>query len=646
MHKLIISFFLLFALTHGTFSQTGGQKPNVLLIMIDDLNDWTGFLGGHPNAVTPNMDELASKSISFLNAHCPAPICNPSRTAILSGVAPYVSGVYQNGDVWNKSEPLKNIKNLPLHFRENGYYTMMGGKIFHSQPPDIKNAFDEMEGRMGGQNFDLMSPDFTYPFSGYYGVHNFALHWGPLDSTDAETLSDNKIEAWAKDKLNQRYDKPFFLAVGFHRPHEPLTAPRKYFELFKDDEVELPLINENDLDDIPNMGKQIAVAGYQELQGGFYKQISERGLLKTIVKSYLASTTYVDAKIGNVLEALDKTPYRDNTIIILASDNGWSLGEQTHFKKWSIWEATTRVPFIIYVPGMRSNGKASTASVNLLDLYPTLVDLCKLPTPKHTLDGQSLLPLLRNPDKKREQPSITTYGQNVHAIRDEQWRYIQYSDGTEELYDHMNDPNEWKNLATLPEHRKTKTALAKWLPKTNIMAVQTDHNFPVRLTPKEYAKEFVAITTKLVNRPIHIKASIGPEFSNGVILSHGSQFAGYSLYIKNGFLNFAIMDVPSPLRWDNLFPSRTIVTSTKKLPIKKLEVEAILAADGAIGLWVDGEHIGSGEAKTLSIHPAGRMLLGQSSVSTVPIGDYTPPFRFQGIINEVIVDNAIKLSIK
>ncbi len=639
---LIGLFFRFFQYADGSAQENENEQPNVLLILIDDLNDWTGVLNGHPNALTPNIDRLAENGILFTNAHCVVPKCNPSRTSLLSGVAPHRSGVYQNWDPWSGSEVLRDADHLPMLFKKNGYHTMMGGKVFHGRPRNIglDQAVDEELGHTGGINSRIISRDYTYPFAGLAGRWNYAVHWGPLDDPDASQLSDQKTEAWAIERLNQRYDQPFFLAVGFYRPHTPLTAPREFFERFKQEEVYLPVINEDDLDDVPRMGREIALTGYGEIQNSLYKQAKDRGVLRDIVKGYLAAGTYVDAKIGNVLKALEESPYKDNTIVILASDHGWSVGEQTHIRKSVLWEATTRVPLIIYVPGMESKGKRSNAGVTLLDIYPTLVDLCGFPPPDHDLDGLSLLPLLEDPENTRwERPAMTTYGRNNHALRSERWRYIRYADGTEELYDHFNDPGEWHNVAGLQENQKTKKSLAKWFPEINVPALNTDHEFPVRLTPGDNSRAFKMLTTKFVNHPISIKATIGPEIGDGIIVCQGSQFAGYSLYVLNGRLCFSIMDVPSPLWWDNLYPTRTIVTSVNRLPEKKQEIEARLAKNGEVVLYANGEKIGSGMAKTLSIHPAGVMTLGEAPERFVPAGNYDPPFKFRGDIEEVIVDN-------
>jgi arylsulfatase A-like enzyme len=638
MKANVTILLLFFIFSKDGIAQQGTKRPNVLLIMVDDLNDWVGCMNGHPNALTPNIDRLAEQGMLFTNAHAAAPICSPSRTALLSGVAPYRSGVYMNADGWHMSKELAGIDFLPLHFRNNGYHTMMGGKIFHSRPVNLDEAFDENVGNFGGINANLVSKEYTYPFEELYGIYHYAAHWGPLDKPESDQLSDQKIAAWAIEKLDQHYEKPFFLSVGFYRPHVPLTAPREFYDRFKNEKTHFPPIKEHDLDDVPFLGQQIALGGYQETQNGHYKQFTERGLQMDYILNYLASTSFVDAKIGSVLDALGNSQYKDNTVVILVSDNGWSLGQQTHFEKWTLWETTTKVPLIVRYPGMSNQGKKSASPVNLLDIFPTLISMCGLPLPDHTLDGQSLVPLLENPDIVSEKPSIITLGQGNHSARDQHWRYIRYADGSEELYNHRKDPSEWNNLAGKKQYKKTIQALAKWLPKENAMAVNTDHDFPIRLTPADNLRNFNSPVARMINQPIAIKATIGPKITDGIIVAHGSQFTGYALYVKDGKLKFSVMNVPTPIRWDNLFPYRNIIETRDKLPQDIVKVKATLAKNGEIALWINDEQVANGMASTLVMNPNGFMMLGEAHKDYVPVGDYKPPFKFEGEIEEVMID--------
>ncbi|MFW6371131.1 MAG: sulfatase [Bacteroidota bacterium] len=646
IRKTLVSLFIVLLVKQTVLSQNlNSGKPNVLFILVDDLNDWVGCLNGHPNALTPNIDRLANEGLLFTNAHCDAPICCPSRTSLISGVAPYKTGVYQNNDHWQDAEVLDNINDMPRHFQQNGYKTLGVGKLYHhkSWPEDWETTFDEYGGRLGAHNLRLYSPEYTYPWEGIKGSSNFAFHWGPIDYPEAEQLSDIKLASWAVERLNQKHSKPFYLMVGFHSPHIPFTSPREFHERFKNEEVLLPAFKENDADDMPLLGRQFAFAGRADMQNGIYKQVKERGLHQEIVKNYLAAVTYVDAQIGKVLDALENSPYKKNTMIILTSDHGWSLGQQTHFKKFALWESVTRVPFIVYLPAMKDKGVKTNAGVTLMDIYPTLVDYCQLPDPGHQLDGKSLRPLLDNPGTTWERAAVTTLGQNNRAVCNGRWKYIRYMDGSEELYDLVNDPHEWYNVAGLPRHEDVKDKLARYLSENDVPAVSSDNALPVKLKPEEPSKDFVMMTNKFIGKPISIKADINSREGNGIIVTLESYFAGFSLYVADDKLLFSVMDVPVPLKWNTLYPERTIIESSKPLPKGKLKIETRLSEDGQVTMYANGEKIGEGQAKTLSLHPAGVMTLGNRIENYEPAGYYPSnfgyPVKFEGDIEEVIVDN-------
>ncbi|MDG2254817.1 MAG: sulfatase-like hydrolase/transferase [Opitutaceae bacterium] len=614
------------------------SNPNILFIAVDDMNDWVGCLNGHPDAITPNIDRLAARGTLFTNGHTAAPVCNPSRAAFLSGRGPWTTGVYHNGDNWDQSPALRESVLLPRHFRDHGYRVMMGGKLYHGGPKMTKDIAHEDAGRMGAQSFTVIADDFPYPFKDLSGVHNFAVHWGGLEDEEAAQLSDPKIAAWASKRLAQTYDDPFFLMVGFHRPHTPLTSPKEFWDQFDREKLTLPPLNPNDLDDMPWMGKQVAIAGFQGMEGGHYKQITERGHHRDVLKGYLAACAFVDAQIGKVLDALDASPHRDNTIVVLFSDHGWGVGERYHFKKWGLWDDTTRVPFIIHAPYLTAPGSQTDAGVTLLDLYPTLVDLSGIDSPRHPLDGRSLRSLLKNPEARWTRPALTTYGPNNHALRTSRWRYIRWADGSEELYDHENDPNEWRNVASDASNDAIKTRLAKYFPKNNRPAIASDHASPITLTTEDGPLKFSAVQPSFVGQPITIRATIGPNLSDGVVLQHGGQYCGYALYVQNGKPAFAIMDVPRPLKWNTLIPKRAILISEHTLtPGKKYHLEARIQKNGTTTLTVDGSEVARGQAQTLSIHPAGVMQLGAVPDKHIPVGNYEPPFPFDGDIDSVTV---------
>jgi arylsulfatase A-like enzyme len=422
--------------------------PNVLFLAVDDLNDWVGCLGKRADVQTPNIDKLAKRGVLFTRAYCPAPACNPSRTAIMTGLRPSTTGVYHNNQPWRPV--LRDAVTLPQHFIKNGYIAQGGGKIFH-------NAFNDMPSwqhweKVGGSP----SPE-KLPFNGIPNTAHF--DWGPVSAKD-EDMGDYKTASWACDFLAKKHDKPFFLAVGMIRPHLPFFAPQKYFDLYPLDKIELPKTLATDLDDIPAPGLKMA------RPDGDHAKVVKADQWKKAVQAYLACITFADAQLGRVLDALEKSPHKSNTIVVLWSDHGWHLGEKQHWRKFALWEEATRVTFIVSAPGVTTPGTKCERTVNLLDLYPTLAELCGLPK-KDGLDAVSLVPLLKDPKAAWDRPAITTHGRNNHAVRTEKWRYIRYADGSEELYDHAADPLEWKNLAKDPATEKVRKELAGHLPKVN-----------------------------------------------------------------------------------------------------------------------------------------------------------------------------------
>ncbi|MCS7237669.1 MAG: sulfatase [Thermoguttaceae bacterium] len=429
-------------------SQPAAGKPNILFIAIDDLNDWTGFLGGHPQAQTPHLDGLAKRGMVFTRAYCAAPACNPSRTAILTGIMPASSGVYHNNNPWRPQLP--EAVTLFQHFRQHNYKVFGGGKLFHGPFNDVL-SWEMYWARPG----DPMPPG--RPLNGIPNAAQF--DWGPLDVDDG-AMGDAKLTDWAIWFLQQEHDRPFFLAVGYIRPHLPWYVPRPYFERFPLANVILPRVKENDLDDIPPLGRKIA-----NPQGDHARVLATNNWHRA-VQGYLASIAFVDYQVGRLLQAFYQSPYVDNTIVVLWGDHGWHLGQKQHWRKFALWEEATRVPLIIVVPGLTKPGSRCGRTVNLADLYPTLCELAGLPIPPQ-VETRSLVPLLKDPEHPWDRPAITTHGYMNHAVRSEQYRYIRYSDGSEELYDHEVDPLEWTNLANDPKYQQIKDELAKWLPQVN-----------------------------------------------------------------------------------------------------------------------------------------------------------------------------------
>ncbi len=421
------------------------EKPNILFIAIDDLNDWIGALGKRTDVKTPNLDRLAARGVLFTKAYCAAPACNPSRAALMSGKRPSTTGVYHNDQPWRPV--MKDTVTLSQHFMESGYRVEGGGKIFHNSYNDLASW----------QKW-VKNPGFPSPKArAMQGTGHF--DWGAHEEGD-DKMGDTKVVDWGISFLKEKQVKPFFLAVGMIRPHLPFYAPQKYFDMYPLDKVQTPKVIENDLADVPPAGVKIAKPE------GDHKKVVEAGEWKHAVQSYLACITYVDGQIGRLIDALDASPYAKNTIIVLWSDHGWHLGEKEHWRKFALWEEASRVVFMVVAPGVTKPKQECGRPVNLLDIYPTMIDLCGLPK-RDGIEGNSLMPLLKNAKAQWEAPSITTHGRNNHGIRTERWRYIHYADGSEELYDHDNDPLEWKNLAKDPKFASVKADLIKYLPAIN-----------------------------------------------------------------------------------------------------------------------------------------------------------------------------------
>ncbi|MCC7341463.1 MAG: sulfatase [Bryobacterales bacterium] len=434
------------------------NRRNVLFISIDDLNDWVGCLGGHPQTRTPNLDRLASTGVLFSNAHCAAPLCNPSRAALMFGVRPSTSGVYSNDEPYRKSPVLENALSIPQTLRGAGYKVMGAGKIYHGNYPDPQSWDDYWPSQQRNQPPSPVPA--VRPANGIQGTGN--VDWAPLDNGDEE-MGDYGVADWTIQQLARKTNDPRFLACGIYKPHLPWYVPKKYFDLFPLDSIELPAVNPNDLDDIPPAGVKIASSNKD------HQRITGAHAWKAAVRAYLASIAFADAQVGRVLRALETGPNAGAFDIVLWSDHGWHLGEKLHWRKFTLWEEATRNVLMMSIPGMTKPGGRCTRAVNLLDIYPTLTELTGAPKPK-TVEGDSLVRFLKNPQAPKDTPTLTTFRRGNHALRDERWRYIRYADGTEELYDHNNDPNEWVNLAPKPEHTPVKQRLAKFFPETNAPA--------------------------------------------------------------------------------------------------------------------------------------------------------------------------------
>ena len=420
-------------------------KPNVLLIAIDDLNDWIGCLGGHPQAQTPNIDRLAKEGVLFSNAHCQSPVCNPSRASLMTSLYPSTSGIYFLNPDLEESDVAKKSTLMPQRFQDEGYHVTGAGKLFHG------NQNQKYLPNYGG-SFGGFGPRPKEKISSYPG--HPLWDWGVYPDND-EKMPDHQIASWCIDQLKKKHEKPLFLATGFYRPHVPQYAPQKWFDLYPLESIQLPEIIPHDLKDISKYGINITRLAHV---APTHEWVLENNEWKAMVQSYLACVSFVDAQVGRVLDALGKSEYKENTYIVLFTDHGFHIGEKERHAKRSLWEDSTRTPLIITGPGV-ATGKTCTKPVQLLDIYPTLIELTGHEAdPKH--EGNSLVPLLSDPDSDWEHMARTSFGPGNFAIVSEHYRFIQYQDESEEFYDHKNDPYEWHNLiqdkkyATLiEEHR-------------------------------------------------------------------------------------------------------------------------------------------------------------------------------------------------
>ena len=427
-------------------------RPNVLFIAMDDLNDWIGCLGGHPQTLTPNLDRLAASGVLFKNAHCPAPACNPSRTAIFTGRAPNRSGLYDNRQQMREVMPDELI--LPAYFRQHGYRAAGSGKLLHYFI-DAKSWDDYFPKRESEnplpESYDPPNRPVSLPRGGPWQY--VETDWAALDVSDEEFGGDWAVSNWIGNELKKSHDKPLFLGCGIYRPHEPWFVPKKYFEPFPLESIQLPPgYKADDLDDVPALGVQAA-------RNRYFAHIQEHGQWRKGIQAYLASIHFADAMLGRILDALESGPNANNTIVVLWSDHGWQLGEKEHWQKFTPWRAVTRVPLIVRVPkGMSAElpdgtkpGTVCDAPVNLLSLFPTLTELCGVPA-KEACDSPSLLPLLKDAKAAWPHVSVTyTATPETYSISGRTHRYIHYQDGSEEIYDIVSDPYEWTNLASRTE---------------------------------------------------------------------------------------------------------------------------------------------------------------------------------------------------
>ena len=458
LYRTILAFLL-----SGVLSASAADRPNVIFFATDDLCDWVGPLG-EEQAVTPNMDKLAERGVVFTNAHCPGTFCSPSRSAIFTGKYASTTGCYTT-EVYFHDHP--DLRPLQVSFKEGGYATFGAGKLFHHPAGYVdlrgwdefflRNAEQKREGwplDSWGDGTPIPQP---YPNSAYNSdrkpANRFFLEWGAVPNELEEEMADTIRTNWACDVLRQKHDEPFFLAVGLYAPHFPNYAPQKYFDLYDAEQIKPPPYKADDLDDLPPKVRQAKIN-----RSRIHQRLVEIGAVEDAIHGYLASVSYADAMLGRVMEALRKSPYHENTVVVLWSDHGYHHGEKGDWGKHTLWERTTNVPFIWAGPGV-APGATVDATVSLIDMYPTFVEMCGLPAVKG-LEGESLAGALRNPSTATDRNVLVPYlAPGGYAVVNQQWRYIHYSDDTEELYDVRRDPNEWENLAENDTYASVKQEL-------------------------------------------------------------------------------------------------------------------------------------------------------------------------------------------
>lgn len=452
------------------------KKPNVLFIAVDDLNDWISPLNGIAGVKTPNFDRLAKMGVTFTNAQCASPVCSPSRIAIMTGVHPVRSGIINNppyindylnhdGPEWRKNPVLKDILTIDQFFKKNGYITLAGGKIYHTVAPpwSVINQADP-------DGWDFWFPNISAPVP--YQIRagdklirhddwvgqspNPYFTWAPLP-VDDNKMADAQTVDWAAYELQQKHEKPLFLAVGLFRPHMPWEVPQKYFDMYPLSSIPDLDIKENDLDDAFDHGRRL-----------WHKFVLDNRQWKKVIQAYLASVSFADAQLGRLLDAFEASAYKDNTILMVWSDHGMHIGEKENWEKFTLWEESARVPLFMMVPGLTKSETIVEKPVSTIDIYPTLAELIGEVPPAHC-DGQSLVPLLTDPTADHE-PPVTAFDFNIvtnqslynsdlglgpsYTVRTVDFRYIYYpSNGLEELYDHRVDPNEWENIAYKKENK-------------------------------------------------------------------------------------------------------------------------------------------------------------------------------------------------
>jgi iduronate 2-sulfatase len=432
-------------------SRAQPRKLNVLFIAVDDLNARLGCYGAPVKS--PNIDALARRGVRFERAYCQYPLCNPSRSSLMTGRRPTTTGITENTTWFRQAMP--DVVTLPQHFRANGYYTAKAGKMFHGGLEDDKGW---VEGSEGYAPRAPMTPEQRAQ------RQRNSDRWSAVEG-DGEGQPDYRTATRAIELLGKHREEPFFLGVGFVKPHTPFVAPKKYFDLYDPAKIQLPP------DFAPNPQAKDSSVPAPALRPNFdifIRRDASEEQAREAIAAYYAATSFMDAQVGRVLDALDRLKLRDSTIVVLFGDHGFHLGDKGMWSKQSLFEMAARVPVIVAMPGSGPS-RPSPRTVELVDLYPTLAEACGLPM-LAGLQGESLVPLLKKPDAAWDHPAYTMQkrGQVTgHSVRTERYRYTEWNDGNAgtELYDHQSDPDELRNLAADPAHARTVAEMKQLLRK-------------------------------------------------------------------------------------------------------------------------------------------------------------------------------------
>ena len=470
--RFLFSFVLAVASSPGHLLASD-SRPNVVFLAVDDMNDFVGCLESRPNALTPNIDRLAERGVCFTNAHTAGVFCAPSRAAIFSGQYASTTGCYMTPNYFVHHP---EIESLQMSFAKAGYSTLGAGKLFHHPAGAIdqrgwttfflRNQFQ----REGGWALESWSSDTPVPQPFPASIYNrgkeitggLFLEWGAIPNEQEEEMADTIRANWAVEQLGRKHDKPFFLACGFYAPHYPNYCPQKYFDLYDRDSIEPPAFKEDDLEDLPDKVRKQR----QNRKAFHYDKLVAMGAWKDALHGYLSCVSYADAMVGRILDALESSPYADNTIVVLWSDHGYHLGEKGQWGKHTLWERTSNVPFVWAGPGV-AKGAVTDATVSLIDIYPTLVEKCDLPAPRQELEGVSLASVLEHPGDATDRPVYLPYMNPAeYTVINRDWRFIHYDDKNQELYHVKEDPHEWNNLASDPQYANVIARLRDSAPTT------------------------------------------------------------------------------------------------------------------------------------------------------------------------------------